>query len=168
MSCFNPCCPGSIPSTGGRCGRSVPSECVSILVVLDLSHRPGTGVARSHVEMEFQSLLSWIYPIDTKMSCWTPSGRSRFQSLLSWIYPIDAAKTIGPGGEEMFQSLLSWIYPIDRRPKPSAQAERRCFNPCCPGSIPSTPQSQHGALDRRLVSILVVLDLSHRQPQGPG
>ena len=159
---FNPCCPGSIPSTRPGGSWAWWSAIVSILVVLDLSHRRFNAELAPLYDDLFQSLLSWIYPIDENQEKQLIVDY-KFQSLLSWIYPID---TLDPPCNRQSRSVsILVVLDLSHRLRGFVLCHSvdRSFNPCCPGSIPSTPLHEPHSPPARPVSILVVLDLSHRR-----
>ena len=91
---------------------------VSILVVLDLGHRPLTIPGG-------------------------PTGGVVFQSLLCWISVIGNQVKQGEGIDILFQSLLCWISVIGVSMPPPSRSRSCSFNPCCVGSRSSAAWDQY-------------------------
>ena len=121
---FNPCCPGSRPPTGPRDERRLHmTSVVSILVVLDHAHQRHE-VADHHPT-----------PLSSGFNPCCPGSRPPTRT--------DVRHAASPADPpEVFQSLLSWITPTNARGRrrPQTPSGSCCFNPCCPGSRPPTPE----------------------------
>ena len=110
---------------------------VSILVFMDLGHRPASAELATCPLMGFQSLFSWISVIGERCSA------SRFES-------------------HGFQSLFSWISVIGIYSLPAA-AMRVRVSILVFMDLGHRRSPQHVPLSQAEVSILVFMDLGHRQ-----
>ncbi len=142
---------------------------VSILVVVDLAHRPVSAGELERGTTEFQSLLLWI-----------------------WLTGSIDAWSMMPHARRRFQSLLLWIWLTGQSPIAACAGAGRCFNPCCCGfGSPAIRTSGRPRACSRFqslllwiwltgdrdpltgsrlglsVSILVVVDLAHRHVDEP-
>ena len=105
---------------------------------MDLAHRLHEMLAGLGGEYKFQSLLSWIWLTGRTFKI-RNLDRDMFQSLLSWIWLTGSADLDSLPADDRFQSLLSWIWLTGGDTSPAVA--------CRSG----------------WVSILVVVDLAHRQ-----
>ena len=81
---------------------------VSILVFMDLGHRP-LELTLEPLAIEFQSLFSWISVIGIGLSRPPKLPDLWFQSLFSWISVIGMLTASASADMIGFQSLFSWI-----------------------------------------------------------
>ena len=112
-------------------------ERVSILVILDVAlepHPSRTPLARDHSVSILVILDVALEPLSSVMQC-VPAGQ--FQSLLSWMLPLNSfipPWTLLAFG--WFQSLLSWMLPLNGGSIPIIPWPIGGFNPCYPGCCP--------------------------------
>jgi hypothetical protein len=100
---------------------------VSILVLLDVAHRPQSLASNVLGNTLFQSLFSWMLPIGHLLDEYPVVG-SLFQSLFSWMLPIGISYISHLNfSPRKFQSLFSWMLPIGIF-SPLTSFLARCFD----------------------------------------
>ena len=115
---------------------ALPAQ-VSILVILDVALEPGRLAPEPRTCCWFQSLLSWMLPLNLQV-CGPIHPLQGFQSLLSWMLPLNqiqdqveataryvsilvildvalerCLKELAEIERMLFQSLLSWMLPLN-------------------------------------------------------
>ena len=139
-----------------------PREFVSILVVLDLGHRLSACCPTGRAGHGFQSLLCWISVIGRiHVTTIRSSPRRSFNPCC-----VGSRSSATPDGVDVAAECCFNPCCVGSRSSAgvgsSWDTDTGCFNPCCVGSRSSAAHAV--GRDKRLkVSILVVLDLGHRQ-----
>ena len=184
---FNPCCDGTDSSTptGGQPG--CPTGGVSILVVMERTHRPSPrctvalrrGAVSILVVMErthrrSRSLLTGRAHTSFNPCCdgTDSSTRShtmphRLQHGVSILVVMERTHRLGAVPFDSHELEVSILVVMERTHRPSSATSRpswpRCFNPCCDGTDSSTAYPGRCRPPRGEVSILVVMERTHRQ-----
>src|SRR5208337_1445175 len=138
-SSFNPCCDGTDSSTRREPGDDDPTDRVSILVVMERTHRPRHDhrLLRHH----------------------------RVSILVVMERTHRPARTGGPPQGLHHVSILVVMERTHRRlTRPWTPPSTSCFNPCCDGTDSSTTQVCAALARYGEVSILVVMERTHRHP----
>ncbi len=165
---FNPCCDGTDSSTLPPHCRTSMSVDVSILVVMERTHRPdqapgaipGVHAVSILVVMERTHRRPGARRNTWRSCCFNPCCDGTDSSTRS-----EASRKTGP-------YLVSILVVMERTHRQWRRVQWGrswgCFNPCCDGTDSSTPAPGPCRPRACAVSILVVMERTHRRGEEKG
>ena len=133
--CFNPCSYGSFVLTSKSSLLRVSKDCVSILVLMDLSFLLLIQLHIIRRCKKFQSLFLWIFRSYKYGENNVDKGIPMFQSLFLWIFRSYASRNVDlPFLPVRFNPCSYGSSVLTQIISSQSKCQKRCFNPCSYGS----------------------------------